>query len=385
MLGVTMTPTMAHASDKVNVIPSRAQLTVDCRVPPGLGEDVARARIAEVLGEDASQLRAGISVRPSSATLSPVDSPLMERHLRLGRNGRPRGRHGAGDPARASRTRAGGGRRSRAVSPTDSSPSATSRCSRARRSSTVPTSGSTSAIWASRPASSPIWPASCSAERRTRRPAARAAPLLQGAASSARRSISSSLLQAPTEARSRLPLGMLRITMPRSARRSTSAAGSSACQETSVVATAGSDLQAAVLEQRRKLRRQRRPRSWTQLQPASPSACSEASAHALRIAEGNPWSSRLAPSASPESSGCSWSASVAYDGHGGSSRLERVRVHEQTAAALRAAQPFLARGSVEMAAERLHVDRNRAERLCRVEQDGHAGGAQRRCVDHACR
>jgi acetylornithine deacetylase/succinyl-diaminopimelate desuccinylase-like protein len=53
MLGVTLTPTMAHASDKINVIPSRASLKIDCRVPPGHGEDAARHRIAEVLGEDA--------------------------------------------------------------------------------------------------------------------------------------------------------------------------------------------------------------------------------------------------------------------------------------------------------------------------------------------
>jgi acetylornithine deacetylase/succinyl-diaminopimelate desuccinylase-like protein len=50
MLGVTLTPTMAHASDKINVIPSHAQIRVDCRVPPGLGEDTARERIGEVLG-----------------------------------------------------------------------------------------------------------------------------------------------------------------------------------------------------------------------------------------------------------------------------------------------------------------------------------------------
>ncbi len=53
MLGVTLTPTMAHASDKINVIPSRAFLKVDCRVPPGHGEEAARQRIEEVLGEDA--------------------------------------------------------------------------------------------------------------------------------------------------------------------------------------------------------------------------------------------------------------------------------------------------------------------------------------------
>jgi acetylornithine deacetylase/succinyl-diaminopimelate desuccinylase-like protein len=51
MFGVTLTPTMAGASEKINVIPSRAQVRVDCRVPPGLGEDAARRRIAEVLGD----------------------------------------------------------------------------------------------------------------------------------------------------------------------------------------------------------------------------------------------------------------------------------------------------------------------------------------------
>ncbi len=50
MFGVTLTPTMASASQQMNVIPSRAQIMVDCRVPPGLGEDAARRRIAQVLG-----------------------------------------------------------------------------------------------------------------------------------------------------------------------------------------------------------------------------------------------------------------------------------------------------------------------------------------------
>jgi acetylornithine deacetylase/succinyl-diaminopimelate desuccinylase-like protein len=50
MLGVTITPTMVHASDKINVIPSRAYVKVDCRVPPGLGRDVAERRIYEALG-----------------------------------------------------------------------------------------------------------------------------------------------------------------------------------------------------------------------------------------------------------------------------------------------------------------------------------------------
>jgi acetylornithine deacetylase/succinyl-diaminopimelate desuccinylase-like protein len=57
MFGVTLTPTMASASGKINVIPSRAQVRVDCRVPPGLGEEAARARIAEVLGEESDELK----------------------------------------------------------------------------------------------------------------------------------------------------------------------------------------------------------------------------------------------------------------------------------------------------------------------------------------
>ena len=50
MLGVTLAPTRIRASEKINVIPSRAELQVDCRVPPGLGEEEARARVDEVLG-----------------------------------------------------------------------------------------------------------------------------------------------------------------------------------------------------------------------------------------------------------------------------------------------------------------------------------------------
>jgi len=76
MLGVTLTPTMAHASDKINVIPSRAWLKVDCRVPPGLGEDAARRRIAEVLGEDTAELRIEFS-ETVIGNASPVQSPLM--------------------------------------------------------------------------------------------------------------------------------------------------------------------------------------------------------------------------------------------------------------------------------------------------------------------
>jgi acetylornithine deacetylase/succinyl-diaminopimelate desuccinylase-like protein len=78
LLGVTFAPTMAAASEKINVIPSEASVRVDCRVPPGLGEDHVRRRIDEAL-------EGGI---PADFTLtfdetvtgnrSPIDTPLME-------------------------------------------------------------------------------------------------------------------------------------------------------------------------------------------------------------------------------------------------------------------------------------------------------------------
>ena len=51
MLGVTLAPTMASASSRENVIPSRAELVIDCRTPPGMTGQQARARIDLALGD----------------------------------------------------------------------------------------------------------------------------------------------------------------------------------------------------------------------------------------------------------------------------------------------------------------------------------------------
>jgi acetylornithine deacetylase/succinyl-diaminopimelate desuccinylase-like protein len=60
MFGVTFTPTRIRASEKINVIPSRAELKVDCRVPPGLGEEQVLRGISEVLkGEEGRPGRPG--------------------------------------------------------------------------------------------------------------------------------------------------------------------------------------------------------------------------------------------------------------------------------------------------------------------------------------
>src|SRR3954452_22115177 len=51
-MSVTFAPTLVSAGEKINVIPARAQVRADCRVPPEMGEDVALKRIHEVLGEN---------------------------------------------------------------------------------------------------------------------------------------------------------------------------------------------------------------------------------------------------------------------------------------------------------------------------------------------
>jgi acetylornithine deacetylase/succinyl-diaminopimelate desuccinylase-like protein len=50
MFGVSFAPTKVSASEKINVIPSKAELRVDCRVPPGLGEAETKQAIEQVLG-----------------------------------------------------------------------------------------------------------------------------------------------------------------------------------------------------------------------------------------------------------------------------------------------------------------------------------------------
>jgi acetylornithine deacetylase/succinyl-diaminopimelate desuccinylase-like protein len=79
MLGVTFTPTRIKASEKINVIPSHAELRVDCRVPPGLGEQDVRRGIAEVLGEDGFRIDFTERV---VGNRSPMESDLMEMIIR---------------------------------------------------------------------------------------------------------------------------------------------------------------------------------------------------------------------------------------------------------------------------------------------------------------
>jgi acetylornithine deacetylase/succinyl-diaminopimelate desuccinylase-like protein len=78
MLGVTFTPTRISASEKINVIPSRAELKVDCRVPPGLGEEEVREGLAEVLGEQGNGRWHIEFTERVVGNRSPTESQLMD-------------------------------------------------------------------------------------------------------------------------------------------------------------------------------------------------------------------------------------------------------------------------------------------------------------------
>ena len=76
MMRVTLAPTMIRASSKENVIPSRCTVRVDCRVPPGMGEDHVRQRVGALLGAEADS---GYTLEFSEHVVgnsSPPDTPL---------------------------------------------------------------------------------------------------------------------------------------------------------------------------------------------------------------------------------------------------------------------------------------------------------------------
>jgi acetylornithine deacetylase/succinyl-diaminopimelate desuccinylase-like protein len=76
MVSVTMAPTIISASEKINVLPSTARLQVDCRVPPGHGEETALRRIREVLGDGGDyEIEFHEQVVGNG---SPLDTPLMD-------------------------------------------------------------------------------------------------------------------------------------------------------------------------------------------------------------------------------------------------------------------------------------------------------------------
>lgn len=74
---ITFSPNIVSAGDKINVIPDRAELRVDCRVPPNVPTEDAKARILEALAPlpDGVEVEWGMEV-PGNA--SPAEGELFD-------------------------------------------------------------------------------------------------------------------------------------------------------------------------------------------------------------------------------------------------------------------------------------------------------------------
>jgi acetylornithine deacetylase/succinyl-diaminopimelate desuccinylase-like protein len=75
MLSVTLSPTIAQGGKKANVIPSEAEVLIDCRVPPGYGEHEARAALQARIGEGDYTVEFSEAVVGNA---SPLESPLAD-------------------------------------------------------------------------------------------------------------------------------------------------------------------------------------------------------------------------------------------------------------------------------------------------------------------
>ena len=75
LLGMTCAPTMAHASDKRNVIPALCEITVDTRLLPGQTPEEAEATIRAYLGEGDYEL---VNIERQGGTRSQIGGPLWD-------------------------------------------------------------------------------------------------------------------------------------------------------------------------------------------------------------------------------------------------------------------------------------------------------------------
>lgn len=75
LVSMTLSPTMATASRKRNVIPAVCDVTVDCRLLPGQTPDEAQAIVRGILGVGHYELEV---LEAHGGTRSPLESPLWE-------------------------------------------------------------------------------------------------------------------------------------------------------------------------------------------------------------------------------------------------------------------------------------------------------------------
>jgi acetylornithine deacetylase/succinyl-diaminopimelate desuccinylase-like protein len=78
-LGITFNPTMVRASQQINVLPSQAEVDIDCRIPPRLSLDAALAMVKEAAKEIASTEHFTLEpISTADSNDSAFDSPLMD-------------------------------------------------------------------------------------------------------------------------------------------------------------------------------------------------------------------------------------------------------------------------------------------------------------------
>jgi acetylornithine deacetylase/succinyl-diaminopimelate desuccinylase-like protein len=75
LLSLTLAPTMIEASRKRNVIPATCEVTVDCRLQPGVGPDEVEPVLRGVLGDDGYDLE---WIEAWGGTRSPIETPLWD-------------------------------------------------------------------------------------------------------------------------------------------------------------------------------------------------------------------------------------------------------------------------------------------------------------------
>jgi acetylornithine deacetylase/succinyl-diaminopimelate desuccinylase-like protein len=75
LLGMTVAPTKAHASEKRNVIPAVCEITIDVRLLPGQSPDEAEAALRACLGDGDYEL---VNLSRSGGTRSAIGGPLWD-------------------------------------------------------------------------------------------------------------------------------------------------------------------------------------------------------------------------------------------------------------------------------------------------------------------
>jgi acetylornithine deacetylase/succinyl-diaminopimelate desuccinylase-like protein len=75
LLGMTVAPTKAHASDKRNVIPALCEITVDVRLLPGQAVEEAEATLRAWLGDGEYEL---VNTERQGGTRSAIGGPLWD-------------------------------------------------------------------------------------------------------------------------------------------------------------------------------------------------------------------------------------------------------------------------------------------------------------------